>query len=260
MRRILTSALLLSMCCAASPTSAQDGPEQPDPPAPQGEQEQPADAPPAATPGPRSDAEALAGVKYFPLQQGRRWTYRVAFKIQPASEGEGSPTESDEGEHRLDVYVADPVTIDDKLAAALEWKLDQDLAQRSYFRVEGDYLRCVKRLQGFSEHVKEFTLSPAQPVVPVEPKTGQAWTWEGKAGPGPGKQSFKILREEQLETPAGIFKAIVIEASFDGEDDSRGTTTRWLAPGVGIVKEVSEVRTAVQVFRTEGVLVRYEVP
>jgi hypothetical protein len=230
-------------------TSAQDTPTPEKAPAPEK----------APTEGPEEERNALSGVNYFPLDAGRRWHYKVKFVIQPADGGaRDEATKDDQGDHYLDVYVADPVKIDNVRVAALEWKLDQALAQRSYFRVKGDSLVCFRRLQGANEHVKDFTLDPPQPVVPKVLKVGQEWTWKGRSGPSAGQQTFKVLRAETLELPSGTFKTLVLETEFTGEDDSRGKTTRWLAPGVGLVKEISEVRTPKQVFRSEGVLVRYE--
>ncbi len=252
---LLTAATLF---LGAAPLLAQD-----EPPAPPEAAPEPAPAPaPDEDPGEAPGAPDLNGVDYFPLEAGRRWTYRVAFVIEPVGGKPGGQRAEtgDSGEHRMDVYVAEALKIDDRMVAALEWKLDQDLAQRSYFLVSDGYLRCVKRLQGFAEHVKEFTLSPPQPVVPVKVEVGQKWTWKGKAGAGPGKQTFQVLREESVESPAGTFQTLVVQAVFEGEDDSRGVMTRWLAAGVGIVREVSEVRTSLQVFRTEGILVKYEAP
>lgn len=266
------AALLFCLALLPGLAWAQDDPPSPegDPP-PVEEPENPPETPPEGPVGPApppggasaaSEAEALVGVSYFPLEEGRRWHYRVQFRIEPAEGGDSDagPEDSSEGDHYLDVYVAGVVTVGDKQAVALEWKLDQALAQRSYFRFEDGVLLCLKRLQGSAEHVKEFTLSPPQRFLPAEPTVGQEWTWTGKSGPGAGTQRFKVLRAEELRLPIGTFQTLVVESEFTGEDDSRGKTTRWLAPGVGIVKEVSEVRTPKQLFRSEGSLVKFERP
>ncbi len=264
--RLRLAALAISCsACLLLPLAvrAQDEPE-PTPPV-----ETPPRADPPPTPEPKKSAEdeqaeakALAGVEYFPLDQGRRWRYRVRFRILPAAEEaeEGAQPEAEEGEHHVDVYVTEPVKIGEQKAAALEWKLDQVLSQRAYFRVKDGNLLCLRRLQGASVHVKEFVLTPAQPTLKETLEVGQEWSWEGKSGPSAGKQTFKVLRAEDVESPAGTFKTLVVEAEFTGEDDSRGKTTRWLAPGVGLVKEISWVRTPKHVFHTEGVLIRFEKP
>lgn len=215
-----------------------------------------------AEPAPPAPTSPPVGVSAFPLEQGRAWTYQVAFSIRPIDGApEGSlPEDGDAGEHRLDVSVTEPIEVAGRLAAQVEYKLDQDLAQRSYYVVEDGFLVCVRRLQGFAERIKPYDFTPVQKVLPAELEVGQKWTWEGKAGPEEGKQTFEVLRTEKVETPAGTFDAFVVEAKFEGEDDSSGVLTRWVVPGVGVVKEITEIEGPVQVFRTQGVLVRWRKP
>jgi hypothetical protein len=246
--------LLCTLALSVGVACAQDEPKPREDP-----QDEPADAPAVEV----DEEQALAGVEFFPLDVGRRWYYRVKFSILPVDGGAKDANEdADEaaGDHYLDVYVAEPVMLKGVRVAALEWKLDQALAQRSYFRVEADNLLCYRRLQGASESVKDFTLIPPQPTVPRKLAVGQEWSWEGTSGPSAGTQTFKVVRKEALNLPAGKFEALVVESTFTGEDDSRGTTTRWLVKDVGLVKEISEVRTPKQVFRSEGVLVKFEKP
>lgn len=245
MRHGLAAALVLTL---AAPLGAQDTP-------PQGGERPPVEQPQAPPQQAAPAREGLEGVSWFPLHQNRRWTYRVTFSIESTA---GEAHEPEQNTHTLDVYVTEPQTIDGRQVAALEWKLDGELAQRSFFVTRDQVLYCVKRIQGFGEHMKEFTLVEPQPNAREDLAVGQEWVWQGKAGPTPGRQTFKVVREEEVVTPAGTFKALVLQIEFEGEDESRGTTTRWLAQGVGIVREVSEVRTATSVFRTEGTLSRYE--
>jgi hypothetical protein len=217
---------------------------------PTGDGEQPEAAP---------KAEGQAGLDLFPLEQGYRWSFQVKWSIEPKSTGEQAlPPE--ESVQSLEVYVAPPQAVGGAPTSVVEWKLDGDLSQRCYFVVRGRSVLCVKRIQGFGEHMKEFNLDPGQPVVRDALKVGDTWTWEGKINGVDSQQTFSVLREEELQTPAGTFPTIVIQVEYTGEDDSRGWTRRWLAPGIGIVKDESEVETPDSVFRTEGILVRYETP
>ena len=164
---------------APHPAIAQDPPPG-DPPPPEKEVDPP--PPPEKPDDPQEDeAKVLAGVPYFPLDLGRRWRYLVKFQIMPAAGGDKDPPQPDasEGEHHVDVYVAAPVKIAGQKAASLESKLDQVLSQRAYFRVEKGSLRCLKRLQGSSEHVKEFVLAPSQPTLKETVSVGDTWSGEG---------------------------------------------------------------------------------
>ncbi len=242
----LAGLAVAASCLLATPAGAQ----QEDPP-PAGQEPAPKPPEPARA---GESAKAPEGIALFPLQLQRRWVYRVRFSIETSgADPEAKPEDTD---HTLEVYVADPQLVDGKPAAVMEWKLDRELAQRSYFVVEQGEVRCVRRIQGFGEHMKEFALVPPQPNAREGMAVGDTWVWEGKAGPTPGKQTFKVTGEETLETPAGTFKALVVTIEFEGEDDSAGTTVRWLAPGVGIVKERSVVRTPSATFKTEGILTR----
>lgn len=224
------------------------GTEAPPPPAPATDKPAP-EKPPAPAPA------GAAGVDHFPLDAARRWSYSLKYTIEPTA---GKPDEREDTEHALDCYVAEPQTLGGQLVHVLEWKLDGELAQRCYFTVDQGKVHCVKRIHGFGEHMKEFVLDPPQENVRTGMTIGTDWVWQGKAGPAAGKQTFRVVRQERVELPAGTYDALVLEATFEGEDDTRGTTLRWLAAGVGIVREVSEVRTANAVFRTEAKLTRVE--
>lgn len=246
MRHTFIIALLASLL-ALAPVGAQDpGGDTPTPPAP------------PAPPAPQAAAgvgESAKGVSWFPLELDRRWHYKVSFSITSTT---GEPQEPDAAPHALDVYVTEPQQIDDRPVACMEWKLDGQLAQRDFYFTRDGVLYCVKRIQGFGEHMKDFALVEPQPTVREDLAVGQKWEWTGKAGTTPGRQTFEVVREEDVTTNAGTFHCLVLQIEFTGDDESRGVTTRWLAKGVGIVREVSEVRTASSVFRTEGTLHRHE--
>ena len=242
-------ALVLWMALAAPLAAQQDDGKRPPEAAPAQ-----ADPAPAA---PAKDDPVVRGVPHFPLEPGRRWQYQVQFSIDPAG---GEETPSERTPHTLDVYVVDPQPLGDARVAVVEWSLDRELSQRDFYTVGPNGVGCVKRIQGFGEHMKEYLLTPAQVVAREGMAAGQEWRWEGKVNGVAGVQTFKVLREETIETPAGSFNALVLEVQFEGDDDSRGWKRLWLAAGVGLVKDESEVRTAGAVFRTEGVLTRFEAP
>ena len=247
----LTGSLALAFVAVAQdPTPTP--PATPAPPAPT-----PASTPAASpAPSPVSNDQALQGVPYFPLAPGRRWTYRMTWSVETLGES-GAQAPTKRAEHRLDVFAAQHQKLAGKLVSLLEWKVDGTLSQRSYFRVEEGYLRCLRRIHHQAENIRQWDFTPAQPVLPVAPQVGQEWNWEGKNGEDPGTQTFKVLKTEKVETGAGTFEAIVVQSSYEGEED-KGTLTRWLVKDVGIVKEVSELRTAVAVIRTEGLLARFD--
>ncbi len=63
-------------------------------------------------------------------------------------------------------------------------------------------------------------------------KAGDAWTGQARAGADPVAYSFQTAGEEDVEVPAGKFRAVRVDWSMGA---TSGTT--WLARGVGSVKE-----------------------
>lgn len=266
----LARTLLLSLALAGVTAAQEPGTEKPAPgteaPAPGPGTDKPAPGPGTEAPAPPTKTEvppppasgqpgSTAGVEHFPLESTCRWSYLLTFTVESDSKPE------EPADHRLEVYVAEPQVVDGKPAVVLEWKLDGDLSQREYFSVEEGVVRCVKRIHGYGEHMKEYSIDPPMETARRGLAPGQEWSWNGKTGPIVGKQTFKVApATKKVEVPAGTFDALEVTIEFEGEDDSRGKTTRWLAPGVGVVREVSEVRTASTVFRSEAQLSSYSGP
>jgi hypothetical protein len=89
---------------------------------------------------------------------------------------------------------------------------------------------------------------PPMPVLKVPAKAGDAWEWEAKTADGrpPHKVKVKVVGEEEVEVPAGTFRAVRVEV----EEEEWGRTTRseaWYAPKVGLVKRVFHRETLEQV-------------
>lgn len=81
----------------------------------------------------------------------------------------------------------------------------------------------------------------SSPLFKLPAKEGDTWTSEQK-GPGNGNNTritYTVGKEEEVEVPAGRFKAIpvIMEVSLLGRALKN---TTWHAPGVGVVKIVSE--------------------
>jgi len=76
------------------------------------------------------------------------------------------------------------------------------------------------------------------PMLKLPGKPGDTWTWEPDAGGGPAsKTTYTLGKEEEIEVPAGKFRALRVES----EQDLGGRvfkSTLWHAPGVGLVKSV----------------------
>lgn len=82
-------------------------------------------------------------------------------------------------------------------------------------------------------------IEPPAPLLRLPAKAGDTWKWEAekKEGAPAQKTTYKVIGEEEIEVPAGKFKAIRVEQTTE----TNGRTARyeeWYAPRVGLVKKV----------------------
>lgn len=264
--------LVVSFAAVFAVARAQDDPKktQTDPPAadkPETAPSKKADAAAAKAPDPSKAApvgEVLAAgsVKrenLYPLEDGRAWRYELRTWLATQAPEEGTPEEAEPPRtHRMDVKTIEPVKLEGKDARGLEWKLDDALAQKAYYLDEGGQVACVRRILGAGEHAHDYIFTPAQPVLKGDLTVGSKWTWEGTVGPTKGKQSFEILREEKIKAAGQELPTIVVRMTYTGDDESTGVSLKWLSPGVGLVREESEVKADQQIYRTLAVLTKFE--
>lgn len=82
-------------------------------------------------------------------------------------------------------------------------------------------------------------IDPPTPVLRLPAKAGDTWEWAAPKADGvpARKTKFKVVGEEEVDVPAGKFKAIHVEQ----EVEANGRTVRyeeWYAAEVGLVKKV----------------------
>jgi hypothetical protein len=85
-----------------------------------------------------------------------------------------------------------------------------------------------------------FVLDPPLQMLKLPPKEGETWEVTSPAPAGKPAEKFKYTtgKQEDVEVPAGKFKAVRVEL-----EETLGGATRkstfWYAPGVGMVKTVT---------------------
>jgi hypothetical protein len=82
------------------------------------------------------------------------------------------------------------------------------------------------------EQLKSGATAYATPIslLRLPAKEGDTWEWTHPISKA--KRSYKTVKEEVVEVPAGKFKAVRVDTVIDDE----GTYTDWYAPGLGSVK------------------------
>ncbi|MCS7167662.1 MAG: hypothetical protein RMI91_01405 [Gemmatales bacterium] len=154
---------------------------------------------------------------YYPLVVGTRWDYRIVFD----GEVKGSISE----------VVAEQETINNVRLLRLEAHVKGTV-------VATEHLRATP--QGVYRHRVQGAESKSPVLVLRYPvKAGDSW----KIATQVGQQRIEgkvTTRLDEVEVPAGKFKAIVTEGDFEVDGKPLKVTT-WFAEGVGVVKEITEL-------------------
>lgn len=166
---------------------------------------------------------------YFPLRTGDRWILRET-------------TAGGEGSELLQVETLSPTAFHGTTCYPLRSTYDAEATTRYWYRSEGNLLHT-----GTAKNGDETYLQPALVLLRAKVYLGQVMYTTGTLQTPGGTKPFEFyVRVTQMdmvaEVPAGAFGSCLvldIQGTF-GEmpNQERTRTEMWLAPGVGIVKEV----------------------
>ena len=150
---------------------------------------------------------------YFPMTVGDRWVVELRYA-----------TTADE-------YTEVVTAVDQKDGATIVTvgrEADGKVGPLSHVKVTDEGLFRMSNLG--------TTYDPPYCILKFPVKPGQAWTSEVTSG-GAVRTTFKYkaIQEEDVEVPAGKFRAFRLEVDIDSRGQTRKSVI-WYAPRVGIVK------------------------
>jgi hypothetical protein len=179
-------------------------------------------------------SEPIDPASYLPMEEGRSWTFEVReggrrFRLRHVQQGGDVRELEPFGRIRYDFTYGTPEGEDHEMSKSI------------WARTPGS-----PRLYYFDAFTWSSWFDPPLPILPDEPRVGSEWTWAGKVDfdypdEVPSTARLTIVAEEEVEVPAGRFRAIRVEQVHE---DPPVRVTRWLAPGVGLVREVQVLRGA----------------
>jgi len=197
-------------------------------------------------PAPFSLIPAIIGVvvlsspeQIMPANQGMTWHYNMIEESGP------SVRLSDESDREAGILQAKVVyrmdgteELDGKKMLKFEMHRAGRITNTDLMTVDEIGVRCWARIDD-SGQLTMFD-SP-QPMVASPITVGHTWDFETNFGGTKVHQHYEIVGEAEIDTPAGTFRAFHIrcEQSIPG----KMTIDRWFAPGVGIVKDVTETHS-----------------
>lgn len=161
---------------------------------------------------------------YFPLKVGDSWTYR---------------NDEDESEYTIKV-----LSEEKQADGTFVYQVERLIGARFliwYAKPQGWVL--VRGEANSEQEGTEVKHEPARQFLKNPLVAGAKWTWKGKGMTGTDVLEINTVEGLQLvTTPAGRFRAMkVVSKVTDG--DAAVTRTTWYAPGVGLVKTLTETPT-----------------
>ncbi|MBI2823061.1 MAG: DUF3108 domain-containing protein [Planctomycetia bacterium] len=154
---------------------------------------------------------------YYPLAAGTKWTFH----------GEA-------GGQKIEVtnQVAKIETIDNQPLVRVE-------------TLVGGKIVANEHLKGTDAGVFRHRFNGGEMVPPVcvikyPVVEGDSWKSNVKIGPESVDMTSRVEKEEEIEVPAGKYKAVKVRVDANTKGQ-KITNTYWFAPGVGIVKQEAAV-------------------
>jgi len=171
--------------------------------------------------GSQSTARTINLPDHFPLTNGLRWKY-------DSSLGETVSWVTFTGGDFLVISESSPLKV------------------RQRLRIAGDAVLLLESESKTLLTHERRTYRPPMLRLPLRIEPGQSWTWEGKEEVDGETISSRvngvIEKEEKIKVPAGEFLCLKVKVTTISDDGTASSSTQWLAPGVGIVKGVVEIK------------------
>jgi hypothetical protein len=182
----------------------------------------------------------------LPTADGTTWIYEMTEEAGPEYSFSGSDGAVG-GQIRRDAIYRLSGTQDLNARTLLKFEMLRDglITNTDLMIVNEHGIFCAARIDHYG---KVTALDPPQPIVAAPLEPGIAWDFATKLGGAQVRQHYQIVAAEDVDVPAGAFRAFHIRG-LQTEPVSM-TIDRWFVPGTGIVKDVTVTKTP------EGHLVR----
>ncbi|HEY6070455.1 MAG TPA: hypothetical protein VIU85_03695 [Chthoniobacterales bacterium] len=177
----------------------------------------------------------LAADPVFPSAEGTTWNYEM---VQEHPSADFDLTDPNEEEHFVVSYrIGATEKIENKDLQRLEIYRAEALETVDLIAIEEAGINCPARMNADGSIVK---LIPPQQMLALPLQSGKGWTFDGTIGETKVRQRYEIAGEEDVEVPAGKFRAWRIRC---GQTlPAPATIDRWFVPGTGFVKVETTVK------------------
>ena len=180
-----------------------------------------------------------AGDQLIPIKKGTTWQYNMTQEVGEGLSLSGGKAEAD-GKIRAPVIyrIAGMENVDGKDLLEFEMHRDGVVTNTDLITVDEHGIICWGRINLEGDLVE---LDPPQTMIAAPLKPGATWEFDGQVADLKAHQHYDVIGEENVEVPAGKFHAFRIRA--EQTSPSRMTIERWFVPEIGIVKDVTTIRS-----------------
>lgn len=189
--------------------------------------------------------EYSASQNLFPVRAGDWWDYQV----QTAKQGDNGTQTASDPPYRERLVVGGPANVDGREGVRFDTiRRGKRVRSETYAHgPDGLYLLGA----GTTETV---SMTPPLPILTYPAVEGADTAWDGlltfAQSNAPGNSHSRMSSQETVKTPAGSFETrrvdTVIDTNLNGQRIIQ-IESRWLCPGVGVVRQESRVGAALTV-------------
>lgn len=179
-----------------------------------------------------------SGEELVPTADGTTWLYQMTQEAGKEFSFSDSKPGPDGKVHRLAAYrITGAQEVDGKNLLKFEMIRDGVITNTDLMTVNERGIFCAARIDQYGDLT---TNDPAQTMIAAPLKPGASWEFDGKVADTNVRQHYDVLPEEDVDLPAGKFRAFHIH----GEQTSpmHMTIDRWFVNGTGIVKDVTTIK------------------
>jgi hypothetical protein len=163
-------------------------------------------------------AEKQTTANFYPLKEGNKWHYRMDVGEQSA---------------QATMHVAKLESIAGVNLFRLEMSVEGNVAGTEHLAADQ---------RGVFRHAfNGQPLSTPVTVIRFPVKEGDTWEETVTSGDDVAKVHGKVFAEEDVQVPAGKFKAVRVQLEVEDEAVGTMTATYWFVANIGIVRQVLEV-------------------
>jgi len=176
---------------------------------------------------------------YFPVGKGYKWTYKTDYDEDTDLVHEVMGSEK--------VGDVDCLVVEHRSVNAKEERIR--ILRKEWLAVSDEGVRIHKILRGRGE----MTVDKPFFKLKSDLKKDDEWEGEAQASENPAKHTYRVGGEEEVEVPAGKFKAIKLSVKIESGARHVAEGFEWYARNVGLVKAEMTIK-----FGAEGTTIASE--